>query len=35
MSNETTHGIVRRVKRICMPFLTETQVKPRLGTDRG
>lgn len=32
MSNETIHGIVRRVKRRSSPFLTETQVKLRLGT---
>ncbi|KAK4707146.1 hypothetical protein R3W88_033285 [Solanum pinnatisectum] len=25
ISNETIHGIVRRVKRISSPFLTETQ----------
>ncbi|KAL0386734.1 UNVERIFIED_CONTAM: NADH dehydrogenase [ubiquinone] iron-sulfur protein 2 [Sesamum latifolium] len=31
-SNETIHGIVRRVKRRSSPFLTETQVKLRLGT---
>ena len=32
MSNETIHGIVRRVKRRSSPFLTKTQVKLRLGT---
>jgi hypothetical protein len=35
MSNETIHGIVRRVKRRSSPFLTETQVKLRLGTVVG
>ena len=35
MSNETIHGIVRRVKRRSSPFLTETQVKLRLGTAVG
>jgi hypothetical protein len=35
MSNETIHGIVRRVKRGSSPFLTETQVKLRLGTIVG
>lgn len=34
-SNETIHGIVRRVKRRSSPFLTETQVKLRLGTVVG
>lgn len=32
MSNETIHGIVRRVKRRSSPFLTETLVKLRIGT---
>lgn len=35
ISNETIHGIVRRVKRRSSPFLTETQVKLRLGTVVG
>ncbi|KAK4414723.1 hypothetical protein Salat_2579200 [Sesamum alatum] len=32
MSNETIHGIMHRVKRRSSSFLTETQVKLRLGT---
>ncbi|KAL8161895.1 LOW QUALITY PROTEIN: hypothetical protein V2J09_013384 [Rumex salicifolius] len=32
ISNETIHGIVRHVKSTSLSFLTETQVKLRLGT---